>query len=126
MFSCLECRKCFIFAKTVHREESLEELVRRDVATWFKGRKVAKTVLEETVAERIKWFEWALAGVEIEREWVIIDGHLHDTAGTGPWEFEGWYARHRLKRLPQVEARRRPKALGVLEDGKYWTARARD
>lgn len=117
MFSCIECRKCFIFARAVERRESLDELVERDVLRYLGARKVPRAIVEGMVAEHLEYFCRALDGVEVGHEYVILDGHLFDTGRKGPVRFEGWYARHDLDVLPQVRAREDPGALGVLEDG---------
>jgi hypothetical protein len=98
LFTCLNCRKQFTFARGVEVEESLDELAQLDLEA-RRG-----TDLELTdAAGWVRWMGTLLKAVEVGREYVYLDGFFIDTE-TVPLKFDGWHSRHDLPWLPQVQA----------------------
>jgi hypothetical protein len=118
LFTCIECRMAFTFARGVLVDETLEEIGARDLRNRWKREPAAKDVIEWVGAMRI-----LLKDVEVGREYVYLDGFFISSDAESV-AFEGWAARHDLPRMPQSQARMGTDALDrSLGDIKYWRAR---
>lgn len=115
LFTCVNCRKAYTFARGVEVDESLEDLAKLDL----EGRR--GTELE--VDDLPKWVDWMrilLKGVEPGREYVYLDGYFIDVE-TGPMQFDGWHSRHDLPWVPQAKALEDPTALhDTIGSQEYW------
>ena len=123
LFTCIECRKAFTFARGVLVDETLEKIAVRDLRNRWEKEPAPKDVVEWVEAMRI-----LLKDVEVGREYVYLDGFFI-AADAEKVAFEGWAARHGLPRMPQSQARVDANALErSLGDINYWRARwvARD
>lgn len=98
LFTCLNCRKNFTFARAVEVEESLEELAALDLE--------ARRGTELELDDPARWVEWMgtlLKAVEVGKEYVYLDGFFIDV-DTMPLQFDGWNSRHDLPWVPQRAA----------------------
>ena len=119
LFSCIECRKAFTFARGVEVDEPWEELGRRDCTN-----RSGEPPDEDEVQEWVGAMQELLAEVEVGRRYVCLDGLIipADAAGV---EFEGWHARHNLEFLPQVAALDDPSIIdSLLANPDYWQSNA--
>lgn len=120
LLSCIKCRKAFTFAKPVRVEQSAEELAEADFRAMFK-RKPSKKEVAEWAGSLLEFF----GDLEEGLEYCYLDGALIPTNET-EIKFEGLFAKHSLKKLPQVLALTKP---GILEttlaSPEYWTSRER-
>jgi hypothetical protein len=124
LFSCIECRKAFTFAKGVEVAETLDELARHDLA------KMGAKVTDESVYSWVGMMKGLLAGVEVGKTYVYFDGVLvpSDIQPTpqDPLELGGLFGKHRLAYVPQVHAKQdRSVVLQVLTNERYWRDRVR-
>ena len=115
LFTCLNCRKTFSFARGVEVDESLEELGRMDL----ESRRGTDMELDDLD----RWVEWMgvlLKGVEPGKEYVYLDGYFIDV-NTIPLRYDGWYSRHDLPWVPQMKALEDPTVLtDTVGDEEYW------
>jgi hypothetical protein len=119
LFTCIDCRKAFTFARGVELNESWEDIARRDLTNMWKRKPVAKDVRDWVGA-----MKELLADVEAGKDYVCLDGTIipADAAGI---EFEGWHSRHDLEYLPQVAALKKPSIVDkVLANPDYWRSNA--
>ena len=115
LFTCLNCRKPFTFARGVEVDESLEELAALDIA----AREGTELELDDP-ARWVDWMQVLLKPVEPDREYVYLDGFFIDVE-TAPLRFDGWYSRHDLPWVPQLQALKDPTALqDTLGEQEYW------
>ena len=98
LFTCMNCRKNFSFARGVLVEESLEELAVVDL----EARKGTELELEDA-GRWVEWMRTLLKAVEVGKEYVYLDGYFIDVE-TVPLRFEGWHSRHDLPWVPQRAA----------------------
>jgi hypothetical protein len=122
LFSCIECRKAFTFARGVEVAETLEELARHDLA------KMGAKVTDEAVAGWVRIMEGFLASVQVGTTYVYFDGVLVPSeiqpTPQDPLELGGLFAKHRLAYVPQVHAKQdRSVVLQVLTNERYWRDR---
>jgi hypothetical protein len=119
LFTCIECRKAFTFARGVRVAESWEELARRDLTN--RGH---KTVSPEDIDRWVTGMQQILADVEVGKRYVCLDGAIIP-ADAGAIQFEGWHSRHDLDFVPQVAALKDPAVrTEILSSTKYWEANA--
>ena len=117
LFSCIECRKAFTFARAVEVEHSWEELAVRDL----RGRCGQEPAAKE-VAEWVRLMQGMLADVELGRRYVYFDGAFVPADLRGV-TLDGWFAFHDLDLLPHVEATLESKWIDdVLGSAEYWRA----
>lgn len=117
LFTCMECRKAFTFAKAVLVPLSLEELGKADLCgRWKKEPDV------EGLAEWLDGMGALLAPLQLGKTYVYFDGIYVPTDAAGI-RLEGWHTHHNLKFVPQVEAMRNPEIRDtVLSNTAYWEA----
>lgn len=114
MISCSRCTKSFVFAEIRETQIPLVELGWREAAA--RG----LTVTEQEVAEWVEGMAEALAPFEVGDVIVYLDGEYWRLDATDI-AFDGWFASHRLARLPHAEALADPPLLRrVLGDSNYW------
>ena len=118
LFTCIECRKAFTFAKAVVVPQSLEELGRDDLrGRWHKDPS------PEQLAEWVEWMKMLLKPIEAGKVYVYFDGTYFPTDASGI-KLDGWHAHHDLMFVPQVEAMRNPEVREtVLSNKEYWETR---
>jgi len=120
MIACSRCTKSFIFAEVRETDLSLIELGRREVA--------ARGIEGITEAQIVEWAEGmaeTLDAFEIGDVVVYLDGSYF-TVGSTDIAFDGYYASHKLDRLPHAEALEDAGRLrAVLGDQQYWLDRER-
>lgn len=115
MFSCTQCRKAFTFARGVYTDLAWEDLARRDLENGG-----LREVFDEDVDEWVGQMKGLLAGIEVGRRYVFLDG-TYLPADAGPIQLDGWYARHNLARVPQTAALDNPSIIEeLLENDRYW------
>jgi len=119
LFTCIECRRAYTFAKGVVLNESWEETAKRDLRSgWGK---------EPTVQDVQSWVgvKRGLLGEVVEgEEYVCLDGLIIQTSVSAV-RFNGLHSRHDLPYVPQVAAVSDPSVLQlVLGDPKYWKSTA--
>jgi hypothetical protein len=119
LFTCIECRRAYTFAKGVVLNESWEETANRDLRSgWGK---------EPTVQDVQSWVgvKRGLLGEVVEgEEYVCLDGLIIQTSVSAV-RFNGLHSRHDLPYVPQVAAVSDPSVLQlVLGDPKYWKSTA--
>lgn len=98
LFTCKSCRKAFTFSECVEIESTYEKIAKEDLKNLL-NREIINKEIEDWVFE-MKTF---LLSAEIGKTYIILDGKLIDSTKRRI-EFEGWYAKHKLDNLPQVEA----------------------
>lgn len=119
LFTCIECRKAFTFARGVEVDESLEELARRDIMKGW-GREPSG----DEVKDWIDAMKELLAEVEVDGRYVYLDG-LFIPADAAGVEYEGLFARHDLGFIPQVKALQDPAVIDeILSNVEYWESNA--
>jgi hypothetical protein len=98
LFTCITCRKAFTFAVGIEIDATWEQLAREDIRNCWGHRPSKKDITEWIAAMRE-----ILANVKDGKEYVILDGMVIPTSSKNI-EFDGWYAHHKVKSLPQVDA----------------------
>jgi hypothetical protein len=128
LFTCIECRKAFTFAKGVIVEESWEQTAMRDLRTWQEDDGSVSPWAPEG-GEVAKWIEVMkdlLSEVRVGEQYVCLDGLIIPTNATSV-RFEGWHSRHDLPFVPQVQALRdRSVVSSLLSNPEYWQSAALD
>jgi hypothetical protein len=120
MIGCSKCSKSFIFAEVRETDIPLLELGRREAAT-----RGFKTVTDEDIAEWAEGMAKMLADFEVGDIVVYLDGHYWPVDSSDV-QFDGYYASHKLDRLPHSEALDDPPRLRqILGDKQYWCDRER-
>jgi hypothetical protein len=120
MISCSQCGKSFIFAEVRETDIPLIELGRREVA-----RRGITDATEQEIEEWAEAMAEALACFDVGDIVVYLDGSYWAVDSTDI-EFEGYFAFHKLDRLPHRDALADPALLRrVLGDPKYWFDRER-
>ena len=115
LFTCLNCRKSFTFARGIELDEGWDELAMRDMS----GRG-GKAPSAEDVREWIQFMQIYLKGVRPGRRYVALDGWVLDAEEKGI-RFEGWHSTHQLACVPQVEAVNDQTILqNILANRRYW------
>ena len=117
LFTCMECRKAFIFARAIETDWSWQELARRDLTNKWNKRPSRADVRDWVEAMRVLTKDLVLG-----QEYVYLDGYILplDAQGT----FDGWAARHEFDVLPQVAALDDPQILASTVGSKsYWLER---
>lgn len=118
MIACSKCTKSFIFAEVRETDIPLIELGRREVA----ARRLTN-VSEQEIEEWAEGMGEALAEFEVGDIIVYLDGEYWHRDSTDI-AFDGYFASHRLDRLPHAEALADPPLLRrVLGEAEYWFER---
>jgi hypothetical protein len=119
LFTCIECRKAFTFARGVKVKDSWEELARRDLAN-RSGSKPSK----EDISGWVVAMKELMAGVQVGERYVCFDGYFVQVDEPS-LRFEGWHSRHKLDFVPQVAALKDPSITQrILSNPEYWRSRA--
>ncbi|MBI1903016.1 MAG: hypothetical protein HYS13_18105 [Planctomycetia bacterium] len=119
LFSCIDCRKAFTFARGVQVSEPWEELGRRDLRAMFE-----KEPNDDDVDEWVEFMKRFLAEVEVGKQYVVFDGRLIPTDKVR-LDFDGWHATHQLDFVPQVAALKDKAILAtLLSNVNYWESHA--
>ena len=105
LFTCVQCRKAFAFAKGVVVEESWEQTAACDL----RGRWNKEPERKE-VGDWVGAMRELLADVVPGTEYVCLDGRLIPTSETSA-AFDGWHSQHDLPYVPQVAALSDPSVL---------------
>jgi hypothetical protein len=115
LFTCLECRKAFAFARGVEVNESWEELAVRDL-TNTGGKKPAPKEVKSWVATMKK----LMTHVAVGRRYVYFDGAIIP-CDSDRLQFDGRHSLHDLPYVPQVAAINDESVLPeVLTNEEYW------
>lgn len=119
LFTCINCGKAFTFARGVELDLSLADLAKQDLTRMYK-----KPPDEEAIQNWIEGMEIMLGGVQVGKIYCYFDG-WYLPVDQADYNIEGWFARHKFAALPQVEAKRDPKALSeTIASIQYWRERA--
>lgn len=122
LFTCLECRKAFSFARAIETNESWESLGRRDMINFAKDSK--RVPDDEDIEEWVRAMKRLHADVELGATYVYLDGVYADVDATDI-DYVGWAAHHTFDRMPQVAALKdRDLIKTVLANRQYWDQRA--
>ncbi|KTE29509.1 MULTISPECIES: hypothetical protein [unclassified Sphingopyxis] len=120
MIACSKCSKSFIFAEVRETDVPLIELGRREVA-----RRGLRGVTEQDIADWAEDMAADLAPFAAGDIVAYLDGSYFRLDATDI-EFDGYYAAHKLARLPHAEALDDPPRLqALLGDRRYWLDRER-
>ena len=115
LFSCMQCRKAFTFARGVRTDRDWDELAREDLGTMG-----FTEISQDDVNSWIVDMQSLLVGIEPGRRYVFLDGTILP-ADVGPFRYDGWYAHHELECAPQTAALDEPTVLRELLGNKsYW------
>jgi len=116
LFTCIDCRKAFAFARAIEVSESWEEIGRRDLSNSVPN----ATVDDDELGEWVAAMQELMADLEEGEEYVYFDG-LYIPSECAGAEFEGWYARHNLSFLPHVSALEHESSMkSILANPRYW------
>jgi hypothetical protein len=115
LFTCIDCRKAFTFARGVEVDLSWEEVARHDLI---------KLGIPEPSAAHIRDhaedIEALLAGVKVGQRYVYLDGVIIP-ADAAAVHFTGRHTRHDLEFVPHVKAQDDYSILTeVLGNRRYW------
>jgi hypothetical protein len=115
LFTCKSCRKPFTFAECIEVESTYEKIAKDDLTNLLR-----RDVSEEEIAEWVKEMKEILTNAEVGKTYIIMDGKLIDKDQSGI-KFEGWFAKHDLDKLPQIEAVKNPEIMHEkLTNESYW------
>jgi hypothetical protein len=118
MISCSKCLKAFVFAEVRETDIPLIELGRREA----KSRGLT-TITETEIAEWAEGMAETLDCFNVGDVVVYLDGSYW-TINSENIDFEGYFAHHRLDRLPHADAINDPDSLeAMLGDTSYWLDR---
>ena len=119
-FTCISCRKAFTFAEGVEIETTWEELARE----YIRGR-VRSEPTGDDVAAWVSDMKLILEDVEPGQMYVILDGVVLPV-NSGPLEFSGLCAHHRLDSVPHLQALTNHSVIEQqLANREYWISNAR-
>jgi hypothetical protein len=119
LFTCVDCRKAFTFAKVAETGCSPEDLAHRDFLSF--GKK-PENIDPAAVKAKAEWLQNEIAALEPGTICVIVDGEVIPVSARNI-EFDGWFAHHTFDVSPQVAAADAKALDSVLGDRKYWTER---
>ena len=119
LFSCVQCRKCFAFARAELIAGTIEDLARADFQAFLK-----RSPTDEELTEWVDSIQWMTEDLEVGDRVVVLDGMIIPADHEGPIEFEGWHSRHSLPWVPHVQALTHPEVeQEILSSQDYWTER---
>jgi hypothetical protein len=120
LFTCSKCQKAFTFAEVCETDLSLHELSRREATA-----RGLTDVSENEIAEWVQGMSEALDPLKVGDTVVYLDGSYWAVDATHV-EFTGYFAQHKLARLPHAEALSEPSLLRTTLGNKdYWLSRER-
>jgi hypothetical protein len=115
LFSCIECRKAFTFARGIRVDESWEDLARRDITSKWKKKPARRDVTNWVAA-----MKELLADVEVGGRYVCLDWTVIPVEAAAI-RFDGLHSHHDLDYVPQVAAlKKRSIVKNVLSNIEYW------
>lgn len=115
LFTCMDCRKTFTFARATYVEDWLNTMARADLIS-----SGIKQPSRNSLKEREASLKMLLDDVVRDQLYVYLDGKIIPADATNI-EFKGLHSRHSFKKVPQVEALTDPSILtDVLSNRKYW------
>mgnify|MGYP003649147198 FL=1 len=118
MIACSKCTKSYTFAEVRETDVPMEELGRREVKAMG-----LTTVTDQEITEWAEAMEETLSHFDIGDIVVYLDGSYW-TVDSEDIAFDGYFASHKLDRLPHAEALFEPESLqALLGDKKYWLDR---
>jgi hypothetical protein len=116
LFTCIECRKAFTFARAVEWHGSWEDLARKDLEGF------GRIPIDDSISEWVEFMKVFLADIKLHQQYVYFDGaiipinesHIH---------LRGLHADHNLDFIPQVAALEDPTIVNdLLTNPDYWQA----
>ena len=118
MIACSKCSKSFVFAEVRETDIPLMELGWRDAAA-----RGSKSVTQADIADWAEDMADLLDHFEVGDIVVYLDGGYF-TVDSADVQFDGFYASHKLDRLPHAEALEDAGHLkAMLGDRQYWLDR---
>ena len=118
LITCSKCSKAFTYAEIRETDIPLIELGRREVQ-----RRGLTSVTEKEIEDWATAMQEDLERFDIGQIVIYFDGEYLPVNQTSI-QFEGWYAKHSLDRLPHFEALKDPKLLNdTLGNSDYWLRR---
>ena len=119
LFTCIQCRKAFTFARGVEIAETWEEIARRDL----RGR-AGSEPSNDDVSRWVDAMKIILKDVRVGQQYIVLDGWMIETTNKKV-HIEGWHALHRLDFIPQVKALKDSTVLpSILANKEYWVSNA--
>jgi hypothetical protein len=119
LFTCIECRKAFTFARGVEVDESWEDLAVRDLTNQW-----GKNPSPKDVNSWVESMKELLADIEVGGQYICLDGAFIPVEADAI-DFTGWHSRHNLPYVPQVAALKDKSVVQqVLSNVEYWQASA--
>ncbi len=120
LFTCIECRKAFTFARAIEIDEPWEDLARRDIRG--AGLEVSGRDISDWIAFMKEYTSEAILG----HQYVAFDGRLIAT-DKDSLDFDGWHSAHHLSFVPHVAALKDRSIIeSVLSSTDYWESHAVD
>lgn len=121
LFTCIDCRKAFAFARAVEVTESWDDLGRRDLTNRW-----GEPPADEELHDWVEAMQELMADLEEGELYVYLDGQFIPVECAGA-EFEGWHSRHDLDFLPHVAALDDESVIdSILSNPQYWNERRID
>ena len=118
LITCSKCSKAFTYAEIRETDIPLIELGRREVL-----RRGLTSVTEKEIEDWALAIQTDLADFPVGQLIVYLDGE-YLPLNSKNIQFEGWYAKHKLEKLPHLEALKNPELLNsMLGDSGYWLDR---
>jgi hypothetical protein len=119
LFTCMNCRMAFAFAKAVETDNNWEDLARKDLhARW--GAQPAAEAITEWTSFMKRYLREAKPG----ETYVAFDGRIIPTSQER-LDFDGWHSTHKLEFVPQVRALSDPSVWeNILASANYWQSHA--
>lgn len=115
LFTCIECRKAFTFARGIQVNESWEELALRDLTNQWHNKPS-----REDISNWVAAMKELLADVKVGGKYVCLDGVIIP-AQAAKIRFDGWHCHHDLAYVPQAAALKdRSIVEEVLSNREYW------
>lgn len=118
LFSCIQCRKAFTFARAAFVDMSLDELASQDIQS-----RCNRIPTDTEVRAWIDSNAWMVANLSPGDRVVVLDGVILPTDHAGPLRIEGWHSRHELAWLPHTRALADPSVMSeMFRNADYWKA----
>jgi len=115
LFSCSKCRKAFTFAEAVEIEKTWEEIAHEDLTAYYN-----REPTETDISEWVQRMKYMMSHIRLGETYVYLDG-CYIPAKDKDIKFEGLYANHKFKVLPQVSALEDSSSIpATLENPEYW------
>lgn len=121
LFTCIDCRKAFTFARAIEVEEDWESLAKRDL---FNRRQSAPS--SDEVRDWITAMQGYAKGAQSGKQYVAFDGRFIPTDQRSI-DFDGWHSTHKLDFIPQIAALTDVSIIeNILSNEEYWKSHALD